>query len=385
MPLGILAVIGQQSVAAQAAYEGPISHVVITSRTELYNDTSGKGKSVGALSPLQTLKVVGTDNETDWMRPLNWIKVKTWLGDKWIKARNIVINGQFVKTDRQVTSVHEVKLYDKPDWNAMTNNRVSPQKLRVTGQIAYGPSSFDSAMAVLNSSGTWYRISTWLGDKWIADPSLLEDVSETPVAYTIKLTGEEYTYPYPYIVESQAQKIDPLAVQVSATWESGFGPWSMLWYKAELPEGPRWVYPAHPVIADYGTVSEKVVLPTETRYFGSPQLSQDSNNWLASGTYEAFEKSGEWRRIRTPQGEVWVNPARALLERPEGIVKTNETVELPKDTATYLYPHTGEVAHAKGYYKPQTVQAFEKWEAPDGTVWYHFHGYGLDEWVSVSP
>ena len=107
--------------------------------------------------------------------------------------------------------------------------------------------------------------------------------------------------------------------------------------------------------------------------------SLDEDDWLAPGTYEAFEISGEWKHIRLPQGgEVWVNPARALLERPEGIVKTNEKVELKKESTTYRYPLTGEVAHSKGFYKPQTVQAFEKWMAPDGTAWYHFHGYGLD-------
>lgn len=386
MLFGTFGVIGQHAAAAQAAYEGPITHAVIIKTTKLYNDTSGKGKSVGALSPLQTLQVVGTDPEKVWIEPVKWLKVKTWLGDKWIKANNIIINGKFVKTDRQVTSVYKVQLYDKPDWNATSNNWVTPQKLRVTGQITYGPTSFDTAMSVLNSSGTWYRVSTWLGDKWILDPSLLEDVAETPITFTIKLTGEENTYPYPYIVESKAQKIDPQAVRVIATWENGFGPWSMFWYKADFPDGPRWILPANPVIPDYSVVDEMVVLPTETRYFASPQLNWHEHNWLAAGNYEAFETSGEWKHIRTPEGEVWVNPARALLERPEGIVKTNEKIELTKETTTYRYPFTGEEAHAKGFYKPQTVQALEKWIAPDGTVWYRFKGnYELDEWVSVSP
>ncbi|MFD0589481.1 hypothetical protein ACFQZE_15950 [Paenibacillus sp. GCM10027627] len=383
--LVIVGVIGRNAAAVQAAYDGPISQVVVIAKTELYHDTSGKGKPAGAVAPFQTLQVVGVDNENDWSAPLKWLKVKTWLGDKWIKSSNIVINGQFKVTNRQVTSVYEVQLYDKPDLNTNINKWVSPQKLRVTGQIAYGPSSFGSAAGFLNSYGTWFRISTWLGDKWIHNPSLLEDVVETPVSYTIKLTGEENTYPFPYIVESKAQKIMPQAVRVLATWETGFGPSSALWYKVKLEDGIRWVYPSSPIIPDYSVVNERIVLPTDTRYFSSPQLSLDEQNWLAPGSYEAFEISGEWRHIRLPQGgEAWVNPARALLERPEGIVETEDKVALTKESTTYRYPLTGEVAHAKGFYKPQTVQAFEKWTAPDGTVWYHFHGYGIDEWVSVS-
>ena len=72
---------------------------------------------------------------------------------------------------------------------------------------------------------------------------------------------------------------------------------------------------------------------------------------------------------------------RALQERPVGIVPTNEHIKLTKDSRYYLFPLTGEETHPKGYYKPQTVQAFEKWRAEDGWVFYRIHGNGVDEWV----
>jgi hypothetical protein len=50
---------------------------------------------------------------------------------------------------------------------------------------------------------------------------------------------------------------------------------------------------------------------------------------------------------------------------------------------TYRFPLTGETAHLKGYYSPQTVQAYEKWISESGDAWYHFHGFGIDEWVNI--
>jgi hypothetical protein len=37
--------------------------------------------------------------------------------------------------------------------------------------------------------------------------------------------------------------------------------------------------------------------------------------------------------------------------------------------------------HDKGFYKSRTVQAFEKWESPDGRTYYHFKGMGGNEWA----
>jgi hypothetical protein len=64
-----------------------------------------------------------------------------------------------------------------------------------------------------------------------------------------------------------------------------------------------------------------------------------------------------------------------------GIVKTDEKITLTKESETFRYPLTGEPAHLKGFYAPQTVHAFEKWVSGDGQTWFQFHGFGLDEWI----
>ncbi|UJF36064.1 hypothetical protein [Paenibacillus hexagrammi] len=145
--------------------------------------------------------------------------------------------------------------------------------------------------------------------------------------------------------------------------------------------GERWIQPASPILTDYREVKEPVQLQTETRYFQVPQLSFDENNWLKPGSYDAFEASGDWVHINTEHGQVWVNAARALLERPLGIVAVDETITLTEDTETFRYPLTGELSHIKGFYSPQSVQAYEKWISDTGDIWYHFHGFGGDEWM----
>jgi hypothetical protein len=158
-----------------------------------------------------------------------------------------------------------------------------------------------------------------------------------------------------------------------------------LWLKVQTTQGERWVVPHNPTLRDYRELQDtSVQLQSTTRYFDQPNMNMDSKNWLDPGIYEAFEVAGDWMHINTVHGKVWVNPKRALLERPIGIIQTDEKIALTSDTITFRYPLTGELAHLQGYYAPQTVQAYEKWTSETGEVWYHFHGFGVDEWVKES-
>ncbi|WP_199615274.1 hypothetical protein [Paenibacillus alkalitolerans] len=45
----------------------------------------------------------------------------------------------------------------------------------------------------------------------------------------------------------------------------------------------------------------------------------------------------------------------------------------------------GEIMHDNAFKKPQTVQAFEKWEGPDGRIYYHFKGMGGNAKIKRPP
>jgi predicted chitinase len=69
-----------------------------------------------------------------------WYKVKTWLGEKWVAPDGI-----------SFTLTKTLPLYDAPDLSKKRTETVAPQ--RVT---------------VVDTKGTgWYKIKTWIGEKWI--------------------------------------------------------------------------------------------------------------------------------------------------------------------------------------------------------------------------
>lgn len=349
----------------------------------LYNQP-GQGETVGMVSAGQNVTVLGMDKETGDWEASGWYQIDTWLGPKWVPADRL-INGVLKTEDQIITSVTETALYDRPNRQAATGLRLSAQELKATGILPYGPLSFSNATSYNLSSGIWYRVETWLGEKWILNPPLLQNVKETPASYSMKLTAAETAYPDPFFVQEKGEALNPQVVQVIGEWDHRTGPgMGQIWYKIRLSQGERWIAPRNPVLKEYREVKETLALPTDTRYFSTPQLTYDGKDWLPAGTYEAFEASGDWVHIRTSQEQVWVNPKQAILERPLGIVPTTESVQLTKESATVRFP-LGDPAHSKGYFAPQTVQAFEKWTDPaSGEVWYHFHGTGGGEWVKKS-
>ena len=360
-------------------------NITILNDMELYDDYKVPAHSVGSLTALQTLHVIDVDREwkpTESIVP-KWYLVETWLGNKWIQSNENIINGKYYEDERYLTTQFEVSLFDKPDQQYPTSLKISPQKVKSNAYIDYSPLVFHNTISFSSSTGKWYQIKTWLGDKWIWNPAILENAKEVPISYDLKLTDEEIVYPTPFRVETLAERIDPQVVKVIAKWDARKGPHEVIWYKLQLPQGIRWIAPKHLAIQDIRTTSETVTLLTETRYSDKPLLNLDDKLWLEAGTYNAFEASGKWMHIDSPKGQVWVNPQRALLERPVGINKTDETIQLTKESQTFRYPLTGEIAHIQGFYAPQTIKTFEKWDGGGDGIWYHIHGFGIDEWVKV--
>jgi hypothetical protein len=359
--------------------------VAILEETPFYDSYDNPGKPAGILSAMQGLTVKEVDRE--WNTPCSpnpkWYLVETWLGDKWIRAGEGVMNGaKYTADSTMITSAYEVALYDRPDAGSNTELSLSPQKLSSTGSIRFQRMQGHNALSFISGNGIWYRIETWLGEKWILSPAILEDVKEIALDDNMRLTGAETGYPLPYMQEGKEEELPAGVVKALAKWDttSSMGPWGMTSYKIQLPNGEiRWFQPKNEVIHNYRPMDEELALLTETRYFDKP-LTDYVINWLEPGSYKAFEASGDWVHIHTPHGDKWVNPARAHLERPVGIQKTNVYITLDQETEYTQFPIIGATAQPKGFYAPQKVQAFEKWEAPDGDVWYQFHGLS-DAWV----
>lgn len=366
------------------------AEVTILNETPIYGKPDPKSKPIGTLAPMQSLSVDRQTPEIDPPTLLtetgDWIRVNTWLGPCWIKDNDNVIYGTLTEEAREVTIMNTAGLYHSPKSDTKTGQSLSPQKVKITAKLGYIPKNAVNAISVELSRGTWYRVqTTWMGEKWIVNPAILEDVKEMPASMQIKLTEAEMAYPVRYADDGEGEIVPPGAINVIATSTEGFGPWSTTWYKAQLPQGVRWIRPKHQILTDYREMDETVQLTTAARYFDEPMqgLDTDNNRWLPEGNYQAIEASGSWIHLETPFGPKWVNRDRILVERPEGIVPTSETVELTDETETYYFPDGESVCHTRGFFAPQLAQAFEKWESGDGFTWYRIHTFSGEEWVRV--
>ncbi|WP_163857299.1 hypothetical protein [Paenibacillus elgii] len=368
-----------------AAYaEEPQRSFVIIGETDLYAREGGGGRSLGSISPYQNVLLApgAPFNLFDERKPEEWLKVRTWLGDRWIRDDERVLYGTYEERKKTHTLIGTTRLFDRPDVETDTGQSLAPQEIVTIAELRYGPKYVIKSPRAHVQSGIWYQVeTTWMGPKWIHSPALMENVYAKSVDYDLKLTGAETAYEVPY-EEGKGETLEPGVVHALAKWQ--YSPYAftvITWYKVQLPQGERWIKPKNEVLEDYKALNETVKLTTKTRYFEERMPSYDRNVWLEPGAYKAVQNVGEWTQLETPAGLKWVNLKRALLERPEGIVPIEEAVKLTAETQTYRFPATGEMAHLKGFFSPQEVQAFEKWTSPEGAVWYHIKTFSGTEWV----
>ncbi|KPV60918.1 hypothetical protein QJ48_02900 [Paenibacillus sp. A3] len=370
--------------ATSYADELSISFVII-GETNLYAREGGGGRPLGSISPYQNVLLApgAPFSFYDERKPEEWLKVRTWLGDRWIRDDERVLYGTYEERRKTLTLLNTERLFDRPDARTDTGQSLAPQEIVTTAELHYGPKYVINATSASGQTGTWYQVeTTWMGPKWILKPALMEDVHAKTVDYDLKLSGAEIAYEVPYDGEGKGEAVEPGIVHAIAKWQ--YSPQAFFiftWYKVRLPQGERWIKPEHEVLEDYKALNEPVKLTTKTRYFEERRPSYDRNLWLEPGAYKAVQSVGDWTQLETPEGLKWVNLKRALLERPEGIVPIEETVKLTAETQTYWFPATGEMCHLKGFFTPQEVQAFERWTSPEGEVWYHIKTFSGTEWV----
>jgi hypothetical protein len=111
-----------------------INKMYVNSQTGLYNEPNSVVR-ISSIYP-QMVNVIETKDD-------GWLKIKTWLGDKWIK------NGY-------TTNIHYLStpsgIYNSPN----STDRVSVVSTYIL-------------KVVERRSDGWIKINTWLGDKWMKD------------------------------------------------------------------------------------------------------------------------------------------------------------------------------------------------------------------------
>jgi hypothetical protein len=133
----------------QAPSRPSVKTITLVEETELYDDPTHLW-TTGLLSP-QTVEVTG---DRTWISEdgivKKWYSIRTWLGSKWILG-NSALPGDMTPVSMDMLLTGEERLYEFQTDFMVSHAVISPQTVKVTG-IWQG----------------YYRIDTWLGDRWIA-------------------------------------------------------------------------------------------------------------------------------------------------------------------------------------------------------------------------
>ncbi|MCZ8521784.1 MULTISPECIES: hypothetical protein [Paenibacillus] len=377
--------------------------VVVTAQTNLLHDYRKPDSIAGSIAGIQVVKLACEPQEWDCGKKSGgkeYIPVQTWLGKKWIEDDARVVYGSYEELDREITLDSDTMLYDRPVGSGFyapselppgTGQSLAPQKIRVTGAVHYMHKWVRSGRGMLEGSGTWYRVPTsWMGDRWILDPFIPEDIKELPTDTLLQLSGDEPLYDYPHAAAGRGEQAPAGVVQPVAFSIFTVKTEIVIWYKFQRADGSlKWVQienTSHAKQREFKLDHQQVNIHTAVRLFDSPGVpGAEPQLWLQPGSYAADEVDNGWVHIETPEGWKWVNLDRAFLERPIGIKATTETVRLGPETQAYSFPLSGEVSHRQGSFSEQTAQAFEKWTSPQGVDWYHIPSFSGTVWVPEKP
>ncbi|SFL07297.1 hypothetical protein SAMN03159341_10371 [Paenibacillus sp. 1_12] len=146
--------------------------------TPVYDEQSTDSKPAGVISAFQSLQVTETGgSEQDSTNPSDgsWYLVKTWYGDKWLRSGSAVVKEKYYPVHMEVTFMGMEDLYDFPADDESNGGQLSPQTVTTLGQLFICNEGVpEGTQPESDHCQSWYRILTYLGEKWIAPTKTIE-------------------------------------------------------------------------------------------------------------------------------------------------------------------------------------------------------------------
>ncbi|MGG0720079.1 SpoIID/LytB domain-containing protein [Robertmurraya massiliosenegalensis] len=257
-------------IAEKPVDEGDKIKVTLTeSKTYLYDGPNGEGKSTQYLSP-QTVYATSQVGQ--------WYQIDTWLGVKWITVQEVATPEDTSSTTdvSKITILDKTNLYSSPSTNQTPSSSVSPQMV-----------------TVIEQNGDWFKIKTWIGDKWIKPARYSVAVSKK-----MSVVVRTNLYNNPTTSEKVVSTISPQSVNVIAEIPNTG------WYQINTWLGPKWIQVAGPK----QSVNITLTLKSRTDIYNSPDLSIKPFSTLSPQSVKAISKLGntDWYEINTWVGPKWI-------------------------------------------------------------------------------
>jgi hypothetical protein len=197
------------------------TQLILTAPTPLYDSNDLSTRLFAGITP-QTVNVTDALVNTP-----DWYQIDTWLGQKWIYTPNAIPHEPNYGT-RKLKLNETIYLYDGPFANKKTGVALTPQ-----------------VVEAIDGANGYYKIKTWLGDKWIGTPGLssinsITDITDVKKAdEKIHLTVETKMYQSPTVA---AKVVGALAPQTVQAFEKEEIPLNEHWYHIKSDwVGDAWI------------------------------------------------------------------------------------------------------------------------------------------------
>jgi len=207
----------------------------------------------------------------------DYVLIKTWLGDKYIKPK-LYLDGEKIKTTKKIKLTKQTMLYNLPFEEYKLKQSLGPQMVYSTEEI-----------------NGWYVVHTWLGDKYIKpNDAVVENyVEKLRLTYYTDLLSE------PNSKSMIGARLNPQTVTTIDKMGS--------YYLINTWLGPRWIEPKYPIVGDIEPFTEKIILTQSKDLYEVPYDTMKTGARLAANqVVTPTEKWGKWVLINTWLGDKWI-------------------------------------------------------------------------------
>jgi hypothetical protein len=289
--------LGYSSISAHAASPYPAT-VKLNKVTNTYEAPDENDPSDVKLTP-QDVHITGLKAVDEHSR-FNWYRIATWRGEKWVKLTEDDFYGQEHLILSDVALLTEIELYDEPRSDAASGIKLSKQTVQ--------------AEAI---SGSYLKIGTWLGPKWIRISSdILFDVhvNAQELALSAAVTP---VFDRPDSTSKQRMLLAPQTVHAFEQKDS--------WYHIDTSEGSAWINPSIAVPSNVTEHNEIIDVQQKTVLFKYPSFDAKPLGVIAPQQVQVNASIGGWKRINSDWvGEAWLfsMPAPDAYTAPQPIEHT---------------------------------------------------------------
>ncbi|MBM6619111.1 M14 family metallopeptidase [Bacillus suaedaesalsae] len=252
-------------------------------------------------------------------------------------------------TNMTITTFESKKLYDKPDNKYITKDTLSANKYTVTG-----------------IKGSWYRVSSSKGSKWIPSSNTIKGTYKT-INVPILLTETTATYSSPFTNRKTALALKPQTVQAVKQWND--------WYAIKTIQGERWINPTNEIYNYKPVKTEKeVLIGVNTNAYSLPNAKNNLKpiKVLEPAVYSTKYSWNGWVAIQISNQIVWVKQTSDVMD----FLPTSLQQTIIVETEKILYSLPLDSKQTDTIIQPQEIQVIAEFNG-----WYQVKVGEIQGWI----